>query len=156
MKRLQVKNMKPSPLQLTEYFLTDLHFSANNEFDPAKDVPLKADHFQVGVEAQPNKDDRRRWQIILKLQHQPAVDANVPYRFTVEIIGFFLVLPNFPEERIQRLVRTNGASMLYGAVREIVRDMTTRGPYLGVMLPSASFFEPEVSAAPEKPIEHEK
>jgi hypothetical protein len=36
--------------------------------------------------------------------------------------------------------------MLYGVAREMVRDLTGRGPYSDFILPSTSFYEPE----PEK------
>src|SRR5437899_1716105 len=67
--------------------------------------------FQCGTEVLPNKEDNRKWQVILKLQHQPPAEANVPYRFAVAIVGFFLVHPRYAEENIERLVRTNGPSM---------------------------------------------
>jgi preprotein translocase subunit SecB len=132
--------MKASPLQLTDYFLTEFHLSANSRFDPKQDVPLKPDDFQVAVEVLPGKDSRH-WQVIVKLQHQPPADANVPYRFTAEIVGFYLVLSGYPDDRIEMLVHTNGPSMLYGLLRGIVKDATSRGPYDPVLLPSASFYD---------------
>jgi preprotein translocase subunit SecB len=38
------------------------------------------------------------------------------------------------------MLEVNGASMLYGAAREIVRAMTARGPYFQTVLPSVSFY----------------
>jgi preprotein translocase subunit SecB len=133
--------MKPSPLHLTDYFVTDLHFSANSKFDSNQEVQINFDDFQVGVEATAKPENKRGWQVILKLQHQPSAEANVPYRFTAEIIGLFIVVENCPEEHIERLVRTNGASMLYGILREVIRDTTARGPYSAILLPSTSFYE---------------
>ena len=141
--------MKPSPIHVTEYFVTEASFSANRKFDPKQDVMLQSDDFQLGVEAQASPDNKRRWQIVMRLQHQPPAEANVPYRFTVEVVGFFVVLERYPEERVDRLVRTNGSSMLYGILREMVRDLTARGPYAQVMLPTTNFYEPEPAEAAE-------
>ena len=143
--------MKLSPLHLTDYFITELHFTANAKFDPKQEVIIQPDDFQIAVEAQPAKGDNHRWQVVLKLQHQPAAEANVPCRLTVEIIGSFLVMEGVPDDRIKRLVETNGPSILYGIAREIVRDTSTRGPYPPVMLPSTSFYKPESQAAPVTP-----
>ena len=138
--------MKPSPIQLTEYFLIDLRLSANPKFDAKQDIPISFDNFEINVEASPSPKGKRDWQISMKLNHQPPAEANVPYRFSAEIVGFFFIHPEFPEDRIDRLVKTNGASMLFGALREIIRDTTARGPYLALFLPSTSFYEPETKA----------
>jgi len=138
--------MKPSPMQLLDYFLTDLHVSANPNFDPKQEVPLRFEDFEVALNATQSREKKREWTVILKLKHQPPAEANVPYRFTVEIVGEILILDGFPEEHIERLVKTNGASMLYGILREVIRDNSTRGPYAGVILPSTSFYESEKKA----------
>jgi len=135
--------MKVSPIQLTDYFLTDLRLSANPKFDAKQEVSISFDNFEVTIEASHAPKSKRDWQICLKLNHQPPAGANVPYRFNAEIVGFLLVHPEFPEDRIERLVKTNGASMLFGALREIIRDSTARGPYSALFLPSTSFYEPE-------------
>src|SRR5439155_22261424 len=76
------------------------------------------------------------------ITYQPQANSNVPYFFSLELVGFFEVAEAVPDDRIDRLVKTNGPSMLYGIAREVVRDITSRGPYLGVLLPSVSFYEP--------------
>jgi preprotein translocase subunit SecB len=139
--------MKASPIQLTDYFVTDLRLSANPKFDAKQEVPISFDNFEITIETSHAPKSKRDWQICLKLNHQPPAEANVPYRFTAEIVGFLFVHPEFPEDRIERLVKTNGASMLFGALREIIRDSTARGPHSALFLPSTSFYEPETKAS---------
>lgn len=138
--------MKPSPIQLTDYFLTDLRLSANPKFDAKQEVPISFDNFEITLDASHSPKGKQDWQVSMKLNHQPPAEANVPYRFSAEIVGFFFVHPDFPEDRIERLVRTNGGSMLFGALREIIRDTTARGPYSALFLPSTSFYESEKKA----------
>jgi preprotein translocase subunit SecB len=140
--------MKASPIHLHDYFVTELSLSATPTFDAKKDVPIRLEDFQVGVEAKCLPEKKRDWQMILRLTFQPPAEANVPYRFTVEIVGFFLVQDGIAEERVERIIKVNGASMLYGALREIVRDTTARGPYSPMLLPSTSFYEPQPQPAP--------
>jgi preprotein translocase subunit SecB len=135
--------MKPSPIFLQDYFVTELNLSANPKFDAKQEVPIRLEDFQVGVEAQQGPDNKRAWQMVLRLTFQPPAEANVPYRFTLEIVGSFIVQDRIAEDRVERLIRVNGASMLYGALREIVRDTTARGPYSPILLPSTSFYEPQ-------------
>jgi preprotein translocase subunit SecB len=147
--------MKISPLQLEHYFVSDLHFSANRSFDPAKEPELTNDQFAVEAVSMRDKEKPAKWQITLRIKHQPAVNTNAPYSFALEVVGFFEVAPAFPQDRTERLVKTNGATMLYGIAREMVRDLTSRGPHPGLMLPSVSFFEaqpkpqPPANAAPQ-------
>jgi preprotein translocase subunit SecB len=144
--------MKPAPIQLTDYFLTDLHVSANPKFDSKQDVPLEFKHFEVVLEAAPVAEEKRDWQVSLKLRHQPPAEANIPYRFSAEMVGKFIVHPTYPEGRIERFVKTNGASMLFGALREIIRATTARGPYPPLILPSTSFYEPaQLDSPPAEP-----
>src|SRR5437868_7008713 len=100
--------MKPSPLGLNDYFISDLHFSANSQFDPKREVLIEHDDFRVELHTEPEPD--LRWHVTLKLHYQPAADSNVPYRFIVEIVGSFSVAEFLPTEKTDRLVRTNGAS----------------------------------------------
>jgi preprotein translocase subunit SecB len=133
--------MKPAPIQLTDYFVTDLHLSANPKFDPKNEIPVQFKDFQVGLEASSTPEKNRDWQLSLKLQFQPPADANVPYRFSADIVGFFFVHPDVPKDRIEPLVKTNGSSMLFGALREIIRETTARGPFPALILPATSFYE---------------
>jgi preprotein translocase subunit SecB len=133
--------MKPSPLQLLDYFLTDLHVSANPKFDINQEVPLRFEDFELAAEATLVPDKNRQWRVFLSLKHQAPAEANVPYRFTADIMGEFLVLNGYPDDGVERLVKTNGPSMLYGILREVIRDATSRGPHSGVILPSTSFYQ---------------
>lgn len=135
--------MKPAPIQLTDYFLTDLHLSANPKFDPKQESPMQFSDYKVEVEANLSGEEKHTWHLSLKLQFQPPADANVPYRFSADIVGFFFVHPDVPADRIETLVKTNGSSMLFGALREIIRDATARGPFPALILPATSFYEPQ-------------
>lgn len=143
--------MKTSPLQLEAYFVTDLHFSINKNFDAQKGAEIKDTDVSANFDMAINAENNRLCQLTLKLQFQPAAEANTPYRFTIEMLGAFRVLEVYPEEKQDRLLRVNGPSMLFGIAREIVRDITARGPYPALILPSVSFFEPESLPEPKSP-----
>lgn len=143
-----VKAMKISPLLLERYFASDLHFTANRQFNTEKPVEITDAQYSVQANALRNKEEAKQWQITLQIKYQPAALANAPYSFSLEIIGFFKVAGGFPEEKTEQLVQTNGATILYGIAREIVRDVTARGPHPAMMLPSVSFFEPAKKAPP--------
>ena len=146
--------MNAAPIQLTEYFITELHISANPKFDPKQEAPIRIKDYQVMVEALSNPEDHRDWKLILELQLQPPAEANIPYRLSAQMVGSAIIHPKYPKDRVERLVRTNGSSMLFGAMREVIRDSTARGPYSAVVIPSTSFYEPEEDSQgspPSKP-----
>ncbi|WP_175782754.1 protein-export chaperone SecB [Burkholderia cenocepacia] len=64
-----------------------------------------------------------------------------PYRIDVKCVGYFNVLTEaFPEEaRRQNVVVVNGAAMLYGAIREMVSNITARSWHGELLLPAMSF-----------------
>jgi preprotein translocase subunit SecB len=143
--------MHPSPLQLEHYFVTDLHFSFNRAFDGNKAMELKFENLAVQSAFLQDDKDASKWQVTLKVIHQPAVTVNSPYSFSVEIVGLFHVLPAYHHDK-ELLVKTNGPSMLYGIAREYVRSFTSIGfnNYV-IVLPSVSFFEPAQKPASPAP-----
>lgn len=142
--------MTLSPLQLEGYFLTDLSFQADHAHDPAKPIQFHEDDLVVetGMVAVPNEE--RRWQITLKIRLQPRPESNSPYTLALTLVGFVWAAPQLPADRLDSLVRTNGPSMLYGAAREMVRDLTARGPFPPLSLPSVSFLNKPSASKPRK------
>ena len=129
-----------SPLQMSRYFVTDCQVTAAKHFKPKDGVVLNADLLSLEPSFQALENERQ-WEITLRAKFQPGPKVNAPYFFVLEIVGFFQVEPQYPPERLDALVRVNGPSVLYGVAREIIRDLTCRGPYPPMFLPSASFVE---------------
>jgi len=144
--------MKAAQIELTNYFVSDLQFTANHCFDPEKPSNVAVDDLQVTNQATPKEGDPRNWQITLRIALNVPADHNVPYSFLVEMIGFIQVADSVKEENIGRLVRINGASLIFSAAREIVRAVTSRGPFKPLLLPTVTFWEAKPQpTAEEKP-----
>lgn len=143
--------MKSSPLQLNSYYLTSLNFTANKDFNPNKPVNVQFEDLEATPSFMSQGDNARQWQVTLRVKHQPArQDANTPYYFTVEMVGFFAVADEYPLEKTEWLVNTNATSVLFSTIREIVRSLTSQAPFGAIMLPTASFYDlkPQPPAAP--------
>lgn len=132
--------MKASPLTLHDYFVTDLTFSVNTSFDPQKDASLCFHDLSIERHLRPEEQDSLKWQLTLRLRQQASPEKNSPYAFSLVLVGILEVSAACPEDKRRRLVEVNGASMLFGAAREILRAVTSRGPYLQTILPSVSFY----------------
>lgn len=124
----QIIPMQPSPLNLHFYYVTDLTFAVNPTFKSSGNVlPEDADlRILTDVKRSDDPGSEAEWIVTLKVQ-QLAAD-NLPVSFLVETVGHFSAHPDLDEEKRLKLLRQNGAAILFGSVREIVRSITGMGP----------------------------
>ena len=70
-----------------------------------------------------------QWLVTLIVRQHASEDQ--PYAFSVELEGYFSIFSSrFDEAGSEKLLRTNGAAVLYGVAREMIRSLTAHGPYL--------------------------
>ena len=141
--------MKPAPVNLLEYFVTDLALSANPDFAPDRAIESKEGDFDVKIRQQPapKETSDHRWQVTVEIIHQAAKGTNFPYAFRIVMVGFFKAESWVKPEDEERTVQIQGASVLFSMAREIVRAMTGRGPHRPVILPTVSFYEQKPTTA---------
>lgn len=138
--------MHPSNLQIKNYFLTHLDFSANQDFDPESSMDLAFDDIEIGFEKNPlNEGARREWEVTLSVQCNPARGKNIPYAFAAQIVGFFEVSNKVEDEAIEFYLDTNATSVLYSTLRELISTVTAKGPFTPLLLPTVSFYDPKTS-----------
>ncbi len=135
--------MVQSTLQLKYYFVAELSVITNREHDRAKPIALTDENLLVTPSFMPDPKDPRLWQVTLRIQQQAGPAANAPYFFTVELAGFFSVAPDYPEDKVEWMVRTNATSVLYSTAREVLRSAMSQGPYCPLLLPTVSFYTPD-------------
>ncbi|HEY3901116.1 MAG TPA: protein-export chaperone SecB [Chthoniobacter sp.] len=140
--------MKAALIELTNYFVSEMQFTANRGFDPQKQSCVGVDDLQVTNQATPKSDNRRDWQITLRIALNAPPDRNSPYSFLVEIIGFVHVSDGVKDENIDRMTCITGTSLVFSAAREIIRAVTSRGPYQPILLPTVTFWEPKPAPPP--------
>jgi preprotein translocase subunit SecB len=132
--------MKPSPLDLHYYYVTELTFSVNKTFKAGDITALEGGNLRVipDLRRSDAPDNEPEWIMSLRVQQLAADDQ--PYAFSIEIVGHFSISGMVPEDLRDRILKANASSMLYGAAREIVRSVTAQGPYMPAILPSVSFY----------------
>lgn len=134
--------MKLAPLQLRDYFVLSIHVEALADYDAGKEQDLDVANLVVTESCVPAGDDKpHQFLIDLVIKQEALEGKNLPYSYELHMVGFIEVSPNFPKDKLQRVVETNGPSMLFGAAREILRAATGRGPYGPVLIPSTTFFK---------------
>lgn len=110
----------------------------NEPYPPASDMELDVD-VKMGLLS--SREDLSEYVIQLTLRVTPRKDSQFPYRISAQMEGFFLFKHTGDINERNRMVVINGASILYGAVREQLLTLTGRHKAGPVMLPSYSFRE---------------
>ncbi len=137
--------MSPSSLLLERYFFVKALLEAQTKADP------KAfNSIETNVELSRAEGKPRDYLISLTVRLLPHEESQPAYLGEFVVMGFFKVHEGYPEEKCDNLVAVNGASMLYGAVREMVANLSARGPWPMLTLVTANFVEDVVKKAKVK------
>jgi preprotein translocase subunit SecB len=144
-----------SPLQLERYFLKELRYGLNPGFElgpnmPRKDITVPS--VSIGVMySERNPENPRQWMFEVLVDLQEPEEGKFPYKVQATLVGFFTVSDRYPEERVERLAKTNGPALLYSSAREIIASVTGCSPYPQLILPAVTFLQPEKALPDHKP-----
>ena len=128
-----------APLQLKNYFLTNISIKVNPEFNPNIDDP-DLEELAINVSVTPSEQQENLFQVDLEIKLEPKEDKDIfPYQIQLVTVGIFEISPEWPKEKVMDLLKITGASILYSAAREFLLITTSRLPWKPVMLPTISF-----------------
>lgn len=138
--------MRPSPIQLQHVIYEKVSIRPQ---EGTKDVPTRAAGFnfegvniraKVGIALKKGQeDDPRDFLVSLEITIDNKEGKLSPYCVDVGVVGVFNVLPSLPKEKREDLLTVNGASILYGAIREMVLSLTSRFASGSLTLPGMNF-----------------
>ena len=123
-----------SPLQLKHYSFTQVAIRAVEDGSAEAEVTFEH-QFRCGSKA----DNPLIWRADLQVTMSGDNAKPFTYSGVICIRGIFEIHPDFPEVRRQELIRVNGASLLYGAIREMILNITSRSLKGPLILPTVSF-----------------
>jgi preprotein translocase subunit SecB len=139
-----------SPIQTRSHWISHLVFEPqeNRIENPKYDAQFTIKY----------KKSDALWHVILSVKFGGKNPDEALYRGHIEFEGMFEVRPDFPEDKTEELVRMNGGAILYGAVRELVLNLTSRakhGPFEMPTIDARMFLEmpmkkPAIDHIPEK------
>ncbi len=145
--------MRPSPLQLEGYLVTELSFKAQPDFEYDLENPFTtvapAD-LKVAVALAEHQDDRLRRNCDLSVELADTSGSKFPYVFRTAFTGFFRISEKYPAHQVDLMFATNAPALLYSAARELLATVTGRGPYPSVTLPSVTFLPAPTDAVGQK------
>ena len=129
--------MKHSPIDLTAIHFTEVMIASTPK-------GIDADVDKVDLEIKPDlyqsPENKRNWSVTLLVEIKSKEGAEAPYTGEMEAFGFFSVSEKW-EADMEKLVFINGCGIVYAAIREMVTNITARGFFDPLILPSCSFAE---------------
>jgi preprotein translocase subunit SecB len=128
-----------SPLEILQHEFIEI---AVRSTLPCDEGNFGAGMLEVEREQTRKTDDENIWMLILRIAFQQGeTDENPPpYEGHLTIRGVFRVHEQYNHDA-DRLIRITGASILYGAAREMLANLTARSANGMISLPSVSFME---------------
>jgi len=137
--------MTPSPLQLESSFILQTEVKA------AEKAPKEGNQtVKTRVRVARSSHDELAWSVTLGVTFgRNGKEINAPYHGDIVIEARLRVHPGYPAGQRTQLVQVTGASLAYGIAREVIANLTARGPHGTYLLPSISFLE--TKRKPAKP-----
>lgn len=156
-----------SPLQLEGYYVREFDFRVRPDLLEGQPLVMQfglhpqlsglfnPGDMTVGMQAGIafNHQDPYRLMAQLEVRSQNAPEIRSPYDFRVVMVGFFRLGAEPPPEQMQLALdalKRTALSVLYSAAREYIAGATSRGPFPGIILPTAviSLDEPSEQEQP--------
>lgn len=141
--------MHQSPLSLDSHSFRRIHLEVEDAPNPDDSNSLTC-----SISYAQDRDDPQRFRVILNLKLEAEKGAKPPYQGEFEIVGIFRVHEEWPPEQCESLVAVSGPTLLYGAIREMLLNLTSRMENGAINLRMVSFAEsrPAVASSREKAV----
>lgn len=147
--------MLPSPIQVKD--ITYLGFKVwarplgeGEELDDDFDFTDVIIGESVEVAVLGDKDDPEKYAVKLRIVIDNKEGKLAPYEIDVEVAGLFTVNRKTAIKDKEDLIVVNGCAVLYGSIRDLVLNLTTRSASGPLMLPTVNFLDKRKNG-PHKP-----
>lgn len=128
-----------SPLSLDRYVFKRIEITAVERSEEAGESTANQINATVASSRHQSEENRFMLTLEINLLEDPSSLLKPFYTGTLIIEGYFSISTHLPKEKWEELVIVNGTSLLFGAVREMVVNLTSRGPWPPVMLRTVGF-----------------
>ena len=124
-----------SPLQIVTHYVSRFELNASPEVHPDSVFFLNTKRTVQALDS-----GERTWQVVLEVDLRPEDPTrSTPYTAQIIYTGIFTVVPEYPTDKVSDLVAVTGASILYGAAREMIANVSSRSSRGMITLPSITF-----------------
>ncbi|MQM37952.1 hypothetical protein KBTX_01956 [wastewater metagenome] len=134
--------MEGSPLQLVSLVYTQIHVQPTAHAPASSEFDSLSLNCNVGFGELPDQgDDPRDYTVEVRLwvSDEQVREHRFPYHLDMGARGHFRIAPGLDASRRKTIVEINGASLLVGAIRDMVTTLTARSVHGPVTLPTLRF-----------------
>lgn len=117
---------------LDEFFMTRVNVAWHEPPEPGS---VEID-FLFDYDVARHATEKNRFRLAFRLGAKSRTPTPVDYSLDCEIVGFFRLPGDTTEENMQRLIRLNGCTILYGILRGQVASITGSFPRQKWILPT--------------------
>lgn len=145
--------------QLDAYQIENIAVVQNEAFDAS--LSAHTGDIVSGIKIAPHKTDTGKYLLTLEIQVRPIAKKEkefFPYQIAVKGRAFFTFKDPCSREEVDKTLRLNGASILFGLLRAQVAQITAQSVHGQFLLPVMNFVElakaqdnPESAKITEKP-----
>lgn len=129
-----------APVQITDYRIKKLHFDITKEVEGFE---FNNASFSIDVDYELFTYDENplRYKIDLYLKINPPADDEMPMPFDIELIleGLFLFESDIDEKEKKYHLNISCTTMLYGAARSIIHQLSGQTNYGSISIPAVQF-----------------
>lgn len=149
--------MNPSFLTLKDIKFSKIHIEADTKVKTrASDFDFKGSMIGCDIKHGPMKNDENSWWIFMGFANSnDGDDVNkCPYLFEFQALGIISIDEHFePTNLKEKLAFESGSALIYGAIREMAINLSSRSLPGPLMLPTPMFkdsFEEQIKKESKK------
>ncbi len=133
--------MKASQLSLDDLTFLEVSVNVNQDYiGKINEFDFDGVMFNWGIRHGKRNDEGTEWWVGLEVGMKSDEDKQCPYHLNVRAAAMFSLPDDYPQEKRECFIYESGASLIYGAIREMVMNISSRSAHGALMLPTASFF----------------
>lgn len=110
-----------SNLQFNKYFINNIDFNFNHNFETEEDIELDID---MKLDTFPEKEENQAAVELKVVIFDEAETNNYPFTLEINIVGFFSAGPDMKHQQFVDMCRSVGAATLFPYVRSAITDIT--------------------------------
>lgn len=134
--------MKPSPLTLLTLDFLRVHVDAALEAkQSAEQFDFDGSMLSWSIKHGHGTDGNWWVAVGFSTDAEAPSEQRCPYDLDIRAMGFFTISDNIAPDRREAIVYESGAALVYGAIREMVANITARGIAGKLMLPTPTFVD---------------
>lgn len=130
---------QPSILLFKEVRFLRISVEADLDFDQsANDFDFEGAKVGFSVDHSHHEDDNWTVAVGFRTTNENA-RVLCPYIINIQAMGVFSIDPRVDPSKKEKVIYENGAALVYGAIRELVSNLTSRSAFGPIMLPTPTF-----------------